>query len=138
MARTVESDSGHDFIGIAIGIVIEVPLSAHTGSNNPGSYSVSTIHKLLVPPLDFDSDSDSDFEAQHRPVDSTGLSGPCVALREEDIDTKFAFAGGYVKVQPSQTRYRALLQVHRYRNDVGGLRRVGQGWGHDRETLRAN
>jgi hypothetical protein len=56
---------------ITIGIVIEDPLSAHTGRNNTGSYGLSTTRSTSVraididPDPDSDSDSDSDLEQQH-------------------------------------------------------------------------
>jgi hypothetical protein len=63
-ARTIEIVSRHDFFGIeiAIGIVIEVPLSAHTGSNNTGTYGLSTTRSASVRPLDYDIDPDPDIE----------------------------------------------------------------------------
>jgi hypothetical protein len=63
-AGTVESVSRHDFfrIEIAIGIVIEALLSGHAGSNNTGSWGLSTTQSTSVRPIDPDPDSDSDFE----------------------------------------------------------------------------
>jgi hypothetical protein len=70
LPRTVKPGNGHDLLGIeiAIGIVVEVPLSVHMKSNNPGPYSVSTIHNSSVRPLDpdFDPDPDPDPEKNLR------------------------------------------------------------------------
>jgi hypothetical protein len=62
-AGTVESVRHHDFFGIGIEIGIEALLSGHAGSNNTGSWGLSTTCSTSVRPID--PDPDSDFEQHH-------------------------------------------------------------------------